>query len=128
MQRKQNEAFTALRDKAATKDIVLLRTPLGFALAPAKNGQVVPPDEFKEWPETKRREVQASIEQLEKDLEHIIHQLPQWEKQRRDEIRQLNRDTAKFAVEQQIEETKSSFTDIPRVTLWRMCRCVRTWR
>jgi lon-related putative ATP-dependent protease len=116
MQKKQNEAFAALRDKAATKDIVLLRTPLGFALAPAKDGQVVPPDEFKEWPETKRREVQASIEELEKDLEHIIHQVPQWEKLRRDEIRQLNRDTAKFAVEQQIEETKSSFIDIPRVT------------
>jgi lon-related putative ATP-dependent protease len=115
MQKKQHEAFTALRDKAAAKDIVLLRTPLGFALAPAKDGQVVPPDEFKEWPEARRREVQASIEELEKDLEHIIHQLPQWEKQRRDEIRQLNRDTAKFAVDQQIEETKSSFTDIPRV-------------
>ena len=115
MQKKQSEAFTALRDKAAVRDIVLLRTPLGFALAPAKDGQVIPPDEFKEWPEARRREVQASIEQLEKDLEHIIHQLPQWEKQRRDEIRQLNRDTAKFAVDQQIEETKSSFTDIPRV-------------
>jgi len=115
MQKKQSEAFTALRDKAAAKDIVLLRTPLGFALAPARDGQVVPPDEFKEWPETKRHEVQAAIEDLEKDLEHIIHQLPQWEKQRRDEIRQLNRDTAKFAVDQQIEETKSSFTDIPRV-------------
>ena len=114
-QKKQGEAFTALRDKAAEKDIVLLRTPLGFALAPAKSGQVVPPDEFKEWPEAKRREVQSAIEALEKDLEHIIHQLPQWEKQRRDEIRQLNRDTAKYAVDQLIEETKASFSDIPRV-------------
>jgi predicted ATP-dependent protease len=114
-QKKQGEAFTALRDKAAEKDIVLLRTPLGFALAPAKNDQVVPPDEFKEWPEAKRREVQATIEALEKDLEHIVHHLPQWEKQRRDEIRQLNRDTAKYAVDQLIDEAKSSFSDIPRV-------------
>ncbi|MGE5163594.1 MAG: Lon protease family protein [Sphingobacteriales bacterium] len=115
LQKKQSEAFTALRDKAAQRDIVLLRTPLGFALAPAKNGQVVPPDEFKEWPETKRREVQSAIETLEKDLEHVIHQFPQWEKERHDEIRQLNRDTAKYAVDQLIEETKSSFVDIPRV-------------
>ena len=114
-QKKQGEAFSALRDKAAEKDIAILRTPLGFALAPAKNGKVVPPDEFSTWPEAKRREVQAVIEALEKDLEHIVRQIPQWEKQRRDEVRQLNRDTAKYAVDQLIEDTKAAFNDIPRV-------------
>jgi len=114
-QKKHGEAFAALRDKAAEKDIVLLRTPLGFALAPAKNGQVVPPDEFSTWPEEKRREVQKIIGVFEKDLEHIIHQIPQWEKQRRDDLRQLNRDTAKYAVDQLIEEAKTAFEDIPRV-------------
>ena len=114
-QKKQGEAFSALRDKAAVKDIVILRTPLGFALAPAHNGQVVPPEEFSAWPEAKRREIQAAIETLEKDLEHIVHQIPQWEKQRRDEIRQLNRETAKYAVDQLIDEAKATFSDIPRV-------------
>jgi predicted ATP-dependent protease len=114
-QKKQGEAFSALRDKAAEKDIVLLRTPLGFALAPAKKGEVVPPDEFSTWPEAKRREVRTIIEALEKDLEHIVHQIPQWEKQRRDEARQLNRDTAKYAVDQLIEDAKAAFNDIPRV-------------
>lgn len=114
-QKKHGEAFAALRDKAAEKDIFLLRTPMGFALAPGKNGQVVSPDEFSTWPEEKRREVQANIEGFEKELEHIIHQIPQWEKQRRDEVRQLNRDTAKYAVDQLIEETKLAFQDIARV-------------
>jgi predicted ATP-dependent protease len=114
-QKKQGEAFSALRDKAAEKSIVLLRTPLGFAMAPARNGQVVPPDEFNAWPEDKRREVQAVIEVLEKDLEHIIRQIPQWERQRRDEARQLNRDTAKFAVNQLIDEAEAAFSDIPRI-------------
>ena len=114
-QKKQGEAFSVLHDKAAEKDIVFLRTPVGFALAPAKDDKVVPPDEFKTWPEAKRHEVQAAIETLEKDLEHIIHQIPQWEKQRRDEVRQLNRDTAKYAVDQSIEDAKAAFTDIPRI-------------
>ena len=113
-QHKQAEAFSALRDKAAEQDVVLLRTPLGFALAPAKKGQVVPPEEFTEWPEAKRCEVQAIIEGLEKELEHIVHQLPQWEKQRRDELRQLNRQTAKYAVDQLIDEAKAAFKDVPR--------------
>jgi len=114
-QKKQAEAFAALRDKAGEKDIVILRTPLGFALAPAKDGQVVPPDEFNTWPEDKRRAVRADITLLEKDLEHIIHQIPQWERERRDEVRQLNRDTASYAVNQLIEETIVLFKDLPRV-------------
>ncbi len=114
-QKRQGEAFSALRDKAAEKDIALLRTPLGFTLAPVKDGKVVPPDEFSAWPEAKRREVQSIIEALEKDLEHIVRQVPRWETQRRDETRQLNRDTAKYAVDQLIEDTKAAFNDIPRV-------------
>ncbi|MGB8402078.1 Lon protease family protein, partial [Bradyrhizobium sp.] len=114
-QKRQGEAFSALRDKAAGKDIALLRTPLGFALAPVKDGKVVPPDEFSAWPEAKRREVQDVIEALEKDLEHIVRQVPRWETQRRDETRQLNRDTAKYAVDQMIEDAKAAFGDIPRV-------------
>ena len=104
-----------MRDKAAEKNIVIVRTPLGFALAPARDGQVVPPDEFGKWPEDKRREVQNVIEALEKDLERIMHQIPQWQKAHRDEIRKLNRDTAMFAVGQSIEEAKAKFTDLARV-------------
>jgi predicted ATP-dependent protease len=114
-QNKQGEAFSALRDKAAAQDVVIIRTPLGFALAPAQNGQVVPPEEFKTWPDNKRQEVQTTIEALEKDLEHIVHLVPQWEKERRDEIRKLNRATSKYAVDQLIEEAKRAFGDISRI-------------
>jgi hypothetical protein len=89
-----------------------VRTPLGFALAPGRNGEVIPPEEFSKWSDEKQERVRAAIEVLEKDLEHIIHQIPKWEKQRRDKIRQLNRDTAKYAVDQLIEEAKAAFSDI----------------
>jgi lon-related putative ATP-dependent protease len=114
-QSKQAEAFTALRDKAAAKDIVILRTPMGFALAPARDGQPVPPDEFRTWPEAKRKAIEAVIETLEKDLEHVVRRLPQWQTEHRDEVRKLNRDTAKFAIGQFIDSAKARFTDIPKI-------------
>ena len=114
-QSKQGEAFAALHEKAAAKDIIILRTPMGFALAPARNGQPVPPDEFRTWPEPKRKEIQSIIEEIEKSLEHVVHQLPQWEKERRDEVRKLNRETAKFAIGQFIDTAKAHFADIPKI-------------
>ena len=114
-QSKQGEAFAALNEKAAAQDIVILRTPMGFALAPARDGKPLPPEEFRTWPEAKRKEIQATIEELEKDLEHIVRQLPQWETERRDEIRKLNRETAKFAIGQFIDTAKTRFADIPKI-------------
>ena len=114
-QKKQFEAFTALRQKAARKSILLLRTPVGFAMAPSENGEVVPPDQFNAWPEEKRAEVQAEIAALEKELEHVVHQIPQWDKERREDVRALNRETAKYAVDHLIEEARGAFADVPRV-------------
>ena len=114
-QKKQAEAFSELRERAAGKGIVILRTPVGFAMAPGQEGHIIPPDEFNSWPEAKRNEIQATIQELEKDLEHIIHQIPLWEKQRREEIRELNRETASYAAGQLINETVAPFRDIPRI-------------
>jgi lon-related putative ATP-dependent protease len=115
-QSKQQAAFSALHEKAAAKNIAILRTPMGFALAPLQDGKIVPPDEFGAWPESKRHEIQEVIQDLEKELEQVVRQIPRLEMERRDEIRKLNRDTARFAVGQSIDEARSKFTDLPKVT------------
>jgi lon-related putative ATP-dependent protease len=114
-QSKQQVAFSALHEKAAAKNIAILRTPMGFALAPLQDGKIVPPDDFNAWPESKRHEVQEVIQGLEKELEQVVRQIPRLEMERRDEIRRLNRDTARFAVGQSIDEVRSKFTDQPKV-------------
>jgi lon-related putative ATP-dependent protease len=114
-QSKQQAAFSALHEKAAAKNIAILRTPMGFALAPLQDGKIVPPDEFNAWPESKRQEVQEVIQGLEKALEQVVRQIPRLEMERRDEVRKLNRDTARFAVGQSIDEARSKFTDLPKV-------------
>ena len=113
--KKQSEAFSALSEKANEKSVAIMRTPFGFALAPMHDGKIVPPEEFSAWPEARRSEVQATMQALEKELEHVVRQLPKLEKERRDALRQLNRETAKLAVDQLIDEAKSGFADLPRI-------------
>ncbi len=115
-QKQQSEAFTDLQKKAGEQSIVIVRTPLGFALMPSKDGEVIPPTEFSALPEEERERIQAIIETLEKDLEHIIHRIPQWEKERRDEIRRVNSETAEVAVEQPIAEVREKVGDLERVS------------
>ena len=52
---KSEEAFSALGDRAGTRGLAIMRTPMGFAVAPATDGKVVPPEEFNAWTEERRK-------------------------------------------------------------------------
>ncbi len=113
--RKQEEAFGALARAAAERSVAVVRTPFGFGIAPLKDGEVLKPEQFNALPEEERARIQATLQEFEKRLEEILQSIPRWDKQRRDEIRELNRDTARFAVGHSIDETKTRFTDLPQV-------------
>lgn len=112
---KQEKAFAALNDKAAAKGITVLRTPMGFAMAPVENGQIVPPEEFSKWPEPRQRDVQETITALQAELEQILRHLPQFEQERRSDIRNLNAETTRLTVGQSFEEIKLRFADLSKV-------------
>ncbi len=53
--KQRNEAaFGALQKRAQQKGIALLRTPMGLALAPVRDGKVLEPDAFEALPESER--------------------------------------------------------------------------
>lgn len=115
IQSRGQQAFAALNEKAAAKGIAILRTPMGFAMAPARDGKVVEPAAFNTWPEEDRKATREAIESLEKDLEETLRAIPRLEKEVRDAVRALERDTATFTLSQPIEEVKAAFADLPKV-------------
>ncbi|WP_298286146.1 Lon protease family protein [Acidocella sp.] len=115
IQAKTEQAFTGLTEKAAALDIALLRTPMGFGLAPMRDGKVVPPAEFNAWPEEQQKQARDHIHQLEKELEETLRGIPRIEKEQRDALRQLARDTAERAVAPPFEQLGAAFADLPDV-------------
>jgi len=115
IQGKSQTAFAALNEKATKAGIAILRTPMGFAMAPARNGKVVPPEEFNAWPEADQQATRDAIESLEKELEETLRAVPRLEKEHRDAVRALERETAAFAVAQPFQVVRDAFADLPRV-------------
>ncbi len=112
---RHEEAFGALQKKAEQKSIAVLRTPVGLALAPVRKGEVIPPDVFNQLPEEERQRVTADIETLQTELEGIIRRIPEWEREHRDVVRQLNRDTTAVVVNHLLLEVRTAFKDLPEV-------------
>ena len=114
--RDRNEkAFASVSEKATARNVAILRTPMGFGMAPMRNGKVVPPAEFNAWTEEEQRATHDAIEELEKELEQTLRSIPRLEKEQRDAMRELDRETAEFAVAQPFDQVKTQFSDLPAV-------------
>ena len=88
---RSEQAFGALQQRAAAQNITLLRTPTGLALAPTRDGKVVPPEVFNDLPQAERERIQREIEAIQGELEATMRQVPLWEREHRDAVQALNR-------------------------------------
>jgi lon-related putative ATP-dependent protease len=108
----QEEALEALNSKAQVQNIAILRTPTGFTMAPMHEGKVVKPEVFNALPETMRKEVEAKIEALQKELAGILERMPKADKRRRAQLSELNEAVARHAVDEVLDDLLAAFSDV----------------
>jgi lon-related putative ATP-dependent protease len=106
------EALETLSKKAQAQNIALLRTPTGFAMAPMHEGKVVKPEVFNALPEDMRKDVEAKIGALERELAAILERFPSADKRRRSQLSDLNEEVAKSAVRDALVDLHSSLSDV----------------
>jgi len=111
----REDALEALRREAETQNIALLRTPAGIAVAPVLEGKVVKTDVFNSIPEALRREVETKIAALEAEIEAILAERPEAEKERRARLLALNEQIAGRRVRAALDDLKSEFADVAGV-------------
>ena len=113
--KRREQAFKEVGDEAEKQEIVLLRTPDGFAFAPTHNHEVIPPDEYEKLPAEEKQRVEAVIAGLQERLEKVLRQMPQWRKERHEQVKQLDRETTLSVVVHLVNELRVAYTDLPEV-------------
>jgi predicted ATP-dependent protease len=111
----REDALEALRREAEAQNIALLRTPAGIAVAPVLEGKVVKTDVFNSVPEALRREVETKIAALEAEIEAILAERPEAEKERRARLVALNEQVAGRHVRTALDDLKAEFADVAGV-------------
>ena len=111
-----DDALDALHAKAAEQNIAVLRTPLGFGMAPMHDGQVVKPEVFNQLPQAMRRDVESRVGALQSELEAILTSAPAVDKERRRQLAALNIETARHPIEAALDGVSQAFSDVPEVT------------
>ena len=108
--------FRDLQQRAEARGISLLRTPTGLALAPRHEGQVLTPETFEKLPASERERIQHELEAIQAELETVLGQVPQWEREHREALRALNREITGFAIGHLMDELRAEYRDLPPVT------------
>jgi lon-related putative ATP-dependent protease len=112
---RHDKAFEELRHKAGEKGFALLRTPVGLVFAPTHKGEVISPEEFERLPEKEHKRIEAEIEALQQELQATMRQVPQWEREGREKVKDLNREVSNFAVGHLIDELRKKHAALPAV-------------
>ena len=93
VKQRNEQAFGELQHRAEQQGIAMLRTPMGLALAPRRDGKVLTPELFEALPEAERERIQRDLEKVQGELEAVMQKVPQWEREHREAVRELNRNT-----------------------------------
>jgi lon-related putative ATP-dependent protease len=110
---RHEKAFNDLQEQANKKDTALIRTPMGFAFAPMDRGEVVSPEIFRNWPRDHQEKIKKTITKLEEELQKLLKLVPQWQREQRDKIRELNNEVTEFAVGHLIDALAVRYADLP---------------
>jgi lon-related putative ATP-dependent protease len=112
---RQQEAFRGIQQLARERDLSVMRTPAGFVFAPVREGEVLSPQELQELDEEERKRLETGVEELQGELQKVLRQMPRWQREVREKVRELNRETTDFGVSGLIDEVRQKWADFSGV-------------
>ncbi len=112
---RHEKAFGDLQARANARETALIRTPVGFAFAPTHAGEVVRPDQFRRWPKERQARVKKAVSELEVELQKLLKQMPQSQRELREKIDGLNKEVTEFAVGHLMDRLRTRYAGLDQV-------------
>ncbi len=109
---RNEKAFADLGRRARDRGVAILRTPMGFALAPMRDGEVQKPDVIDKLPEAERAAIHDNVAKTQEELSAFLESLPRIEKDHRAAVAALNAEMAEQVVELNLSELREGFAGI----------------
>jgi predicted ATP-dependent protease len=114
----QEAALAELRERARAGGIAVELTPAGIMTVPLRGVHPMSPQEFSQLPEAVRARYQASVEQLQPQLQAFVARMRALQREGREALRVLEREVGLFAVGHLIDELKERHRESDKLVAW----------
>lgn len=105
-------AFSGLIEETKKNELALLRTPMGFAIAPTKDGKPIKAEDFEALPVDQQDAINSKVEAANEKLEAVLKEIPKYEKAHRRTIELLNKSMAEQGVDEAMLPIYAQFEKI----------------
>jgi len=116
LQSRQEEALEDLSERAKAENIALIKTQQQLAFAPMRGEEMLSPEAFQQLSAEERETMTDKIEQFQDELRKIMRLVPQWSRESREELKQLDQEMAAFSATPLVAELKEKYAEFPKVT------------
>jgi predicted ATP-dependent protease len=114
-QEQQSRIFESIQKQAQEANVALIRTPVGFAAAPMRDGEVLSPEEVEDLPKKQQERLREKVAELQEQLRKALRQVPSQQREIQKQMTELNREVASFAVGGLIDELREKYADFGQV-------------
>lgn len=112
---RQEAAFNRLVEAARERHVAIMRTPMGFSLAPMQAGEVLKAEDMASMPEADRDKIDTDLKAIQEALEDFLASLPELGREQRGAMAALNARMAESAVKSAMSRLNRGFMQIPVV-------------
>ena len=115
LKQEQQKAFEEFQQHARERGLDIVETSTGFTFVPLRRGKRISPDEYRKLSEEEWQKWQGDIDELNQELKRMLLSIHRKIRQMREEIHQLDRDVALFAVGGAINDLLEKYQEFPKV-------------
>ncbi|MEW6731786.1 MAG: ATP-binding protein [Acidobacteriota bacterium] len=115
LKEREEREFGNIQQEAEREGIAMTPTPAGIAFTLLRNGKLVGIDELPLISDRERQHFEDAVANLQEQIRLLSRKISQWEREGREEFKQLKHETATLAVGHLIDEVKEKYKDLPDV-------------
>jgi lon-related putative ATP-dependent protease len=115
VEERRDQAIQTVQAHARERHLALARTPVGFVVAPVRDGDVLEAEKFDQLPEAERQRIREEMVVIQEEMQAVLRAIPQLERDHREKVKALNREVALYAVGHLIDELRKGYADLPNV-------------
>ncbi|MFO7952601.1 MAG: ATP-binding protein [Bacillota bacterium] len=112
---KKQKMFNDLNQKASESSFIIQSTPSGFVLLPQKDGKPLQDQDLNALSDKEREEIFEKKRKLEEELKSTLRETRNIDKKLAEEIKELDRKAALFAVEHLFQDLLEKYKGFPKV-------------
>ena len=117
-QRKRDELFLQLSEKARQAGFVIQASPVGLLTVPLKDGQPLADEEFQALTAEEKEKITRRRDEVQAEVTAAIRQAQSLEKGASEGVKALDRDVALYALGPLIDDIKEGYQGLPDVVAY----------